>query len=384
MQIFVLAILEVYLFGIGLVNCHAIMQFGMVGFIITVLAACFANIIAIIGIGNFFRYGYCYFHKIDSFPLILYPFILVKKEKKHYKLKVAWDLELLFRIMIPRQVIKEIIKKNLCTEDKCRDTKYFLKSLNVQYTGRIIAIVLLTLVETSWLHSISICLYGLSLIIAQIVLSIEFSGYYVGEQGLRRHLENRDYLVISYMMSQIPMYETGNCEIYLDYENYLEELDEILLCEWTLEALSKMYILDYSGSCEITDKFNRYIQKNISKLDSVQSASTLWYFLTLHMNWALAKRSEDDVFQFLLLVRKMKKEYEDVLSWLKRTKRVNFFTWHINVAQNQIIEVNRFGRARFHMLKRDYLCAVSQKYKEYYSHLTQDVWELCEKSVIDK
>ena len=41
------------------------------------------------------------------------------------------------------------------------------------------------------------------------------------------------------MMSQFPMYETGNCEIYLEYENYLEELDEILLYEWTWKHFPK-------------------------------------------------------------------------------------------------------------------------------------------------
>lgn len=379
MQIFFWVILEVYLFGMGVLNCAAIMQSGMLIFMVTVLGACFANVIIVVSIGNLCRYGYCRLHKINPFPLVIYPFVVIKKDDRRYEIKVSLRLEFLFRMILPMQVIDEVLKEEENTEEKQDGTAVFIRSLTVQYIGRLIAIILITVLEAVLLHSVLICVYGTGLIIAQSCLSGEFSHSYMGERGLKSQIINRENQVISYAVSQLPLYSEIDCELYLNYEKHLEETDAILLCEWTLEALSQMYILDYSGKIILEEKFKIYIRQNISELKDVQGATILWYFLTLHMNWALAKKSKEDVFQFLSMVQKMKREYEDLLTWLAKWRKSNFFVWYINVAQNQRMELNWRKKARFQMLKRDYMCAVSQEYREYYTHLSRDIWNLCEK-----
>lgn len=372
---YIYLLMEVMLFGIGIGSSEFFINLGFVGFILSTMGIMVFNIIFIINLGNLFQYCYSKRKDLFLFPLYLCPFLISQNKDKQIKIKFIGIRKEFFRVLLPMEIIEDTLIYNEKNKDvKSQKALIFKNSLQVQVVGRMIGIILVALAEAIPLHSVTICIYGIGLIVIQRALS-EFSSidYYVGEKWVQMGVDIRSDKFIDYCASQISYHDTVYKVLYDAYQENLLRRDNLFLVDWCAYNLMHMSILEYSEKISFRQELRIQLQHEVSQIESMQAASYQWYGLMTYLYLSILNNQEETVESFIRLVEAIKSPYEIVPVWISKTIRFNYFDWCIDLAKYHKIGRKNSGKPKYKILMRDSLCKISEDYFNCYIRFEQEI-----------
>ncbi|RDY33216.1 hypothetical protein [Lachnotalea glycerini] len=371
---YIYIIMEMMLLGLGLGQSDFFINLGFLGFVLSMMGISLLNIILIINIGNIFRYIYSVKKHISYFPLYLCPFIITSISEKHIKIKYIGIKKDFFRVILPKEIIEDIFTSNDNHDIKNDRIVLIKKSIQIQIVGRYLGIIVITLVEAITLHSISICMYGIGLIVIQRALSDWSSiDYYVGEAWIQKSFDKPSDKFIDYCASQISYHDTEYNVLYKVYQENLLSRDNLFSIDWCSYNLMHMYILEYSKKIAFTQEFITHLQHQINQIDSIQVSSYQWYGFVTNLYWEILTNRENTVKSFISIIESVKNSYEIVPVKIRRILPLKIFDWYLDLAKCHKIGRKNSGKPKYRILMRDSLCVISAEYFSCYRKFEQEI-----------
>lgn len=372
---YIFIIVETMLLGFGYLRSEFFINLGYIGFIPSLLGIIVLNIIFILNLGNIVRYFYSKGKNLSPFPLYLCPFLITQNKEKQIKIKLIGIKKEFFRVILPMAMIEDTLIYDINKQEQnSKRALIFKNSIQVQIIGRVVGIILITAAQAIPLHSITICIYGIGLIVIQVaLLDCSSIDYYVGEKWVQMGVDIRSDKFIDYCASQISYHDTDYRVLYDAYQENLLRRDNLFSVDWCAYNLMHMCILEDSGIISYRQELIVQLQHEVGQLESMQAASYQWYGLMTYLYWSIRNNKEDTVEAFIRLVEEIKISFEIVPIWIRRINRYNYLDWCLELAKNHRIGRKNSGNPQFKILMRDSLCVISEEYFSCYSKFEQEI-----------